>query len=73
MNFVGSESDWCQVYDPEEERHDALFNGYDLQYPWNEAENGELKDDNSIKKNEAVQVRNAFILYHSYAILNCFR
>ena len=26
-----------------------------------------------LKKSEAAQVRNAFILHHSYAMLNCFR
>ena len=49
MNFVGSESYWCHVYDPEEERHEELFNGYDLQCPWNEAENDELQDDKNKK------------------------
>ena len=49
MNFVGSESDWCHACDPEEERHEELFNGYDLQCPWNEAENDELQDDKKKK------------------------
>ena len=48
MNFAGSESDWCNVHDPEVEHYDELFNGDNMQCYWHETDNNELQN-NKIK------------------------
>ena len=62
MNFAVSESNWYNVYDPEVEHHEELFNGDDMQCHWHETDNNELQNDRI--KNRITAVKSYFIDCH---------